>query len=225
MTTEIQPIDYFVLAGFQQRFQQTFGAVKCAYVNANDKTHIIQRLFGEGTQVTYPYAYLVLKRQAANHESYNPGYLSRRGIVVNISSKNTYQTVRILPVDFEIEITYITNKFQSVEQGSITAFANRWLMARRNGYLKFSVDYGTNQFGIGVTLDEGVQIPIRENSTEAETSMEIVCSATIHGYISEPVLGEKGRVNQFNVSPFDTKVYTNQQIVSTQSFTFPGRNS
>jgi hypothetical protein len=32
--TTLQPIDYYVLAGFQQRFQQTFGAVKCAYVNA-----------------------------------------------------------------------------------------------------------------------------------------------------------------------------------------------
>jgi hypothetical protein len=223
MTTEIQPLDYFVLAGFQQRFQQTFGGVKCAYVNANDKARIIQRVFGEGETLTYPYAYLVVKRQGINEHSYNPGYLSRRGIVVNISDKNTYQTVRILPVDFDIECTYVTNEFRSVGQGSALAFVRRWLMARRNGYLKFSVDYGTNQFGIGVDMDENIPIPIRENITEAETSLEIVCNCVIHGYISEPILGEKGRVNQFNVNSFDTKIYPNQQIVSTQTFTFPDR--
>lgn len=220
MSTEIQTLDYYVLAGFQQRFQQTFGAVKCAYVNANDKVRILQHVFGEGEQITYPYAYLVLKRMGVNEHSYNPGYLSRRGVVININTKNTYQTVRILPVDFEIECTYVTNQFQSIDQGSVLAFSRRWLTARRNGYLKYSIDYGNKQFGIGVDMDDNVHIPIRENITESETSMEIVVSCTLHGYISEPVLGEKGRVNQFNVNQFDTQLYPNQQIVSTQSFTF-----
>jgi hypothetical protein len=224
MTTEIQPLDYFVQAGFQQRFQQTFGAVKCAYVDVNDKIRIIQRVFGEGNQVQYPYAYLVVTRLAVNEHSYNPGYLSRRGIVINVSAKDTYQTVRILPADFEIECTYITNKFQAVEQGSVMSFARRWLMARRNGYLKFSIDYGKKQFGVGVTMDEAVDIPIRENITEAETSMEITVRATVHGYVSEPVLGEKGRINKLNVNNFEASIYPpNQVVVSTQTFTFPDR--
>jgi hypothetical protein len=222
---DIEPIDKFVLAGFAERFQQTFGAVKCAYVNANDKVRILQRVFGEGNQITYPYAYLVIKSQRANDQSYNPGYLSRRGIVININSEDTYQTVRILPVDFEIECTYVTNKFSSVEQGSILSFARRMLMARRNGYLKFSIDYGMKQFGIGVDLEESVSIPSRENITESETSMEITVTATVHGYISEPVLGEKGKINKFNVSPFDTAIYPNQQIVSTQTFAFPDKKA
>jgi hypothetical protein len=219
---EIQPIDYFVLAGFQQRFQQTFGAVKCAYVNANDKVRILQRVFGEGNPITYPYAYLVIKSQRANDQSYNAGYLSRRGLVINVSSEETYQTVRILPVDFEIECTYVTNKFNSVEQGSVLAFVRRMLMARRNGFLKFTVDYGMKQFGVGVDLEESVAIPSRENVTENETSMEITVTATVHGYISEPVLGEKGKIDKFNVSPFDTSI-TPQQIVSTQTFAFPDK--
>jgi hypothetical protein len=99
------------------------------------------------------------------------------------------------------------------------------LMARRNGYLKFSVDYGSKQFGVGVEMDESVTIPSRENITENETSMEITVTATVHGYISEPVLGEKGKIGKFNVNPFDTSTYLNQQIVSTQTFAFPDREA
>jgi hypothetical protein len=97
-------------------------------------------------------------------------------------------------------------------------------MARRNGYLKFSVDYGARKFGIGVSIDEGVTIPSRENITENETSMEITVNAVVHGYISEPVLGEKGKIGKFNVSPFDTSTYMSQQIVSTQTLAFPNRD-
>jgi hypothetical protein len=222
---EVQPIDYYILSGFQQRFQQTFGAVKCAYVNSNDKVRILQRVFGQGNEITYPYAYLVIKSQRVNAQSYNAGYLSRRGITINVNSEDTYQTVRIMPVDYEIECTYVTNKFNSVEQGSVMSFTRRMLMARRNGYLKFSVDYGSKQFGIGVEIDESVSIPIRENITENETSMEITVMATVHGYISEPVLGEKGKIGKFNVSPFDTSTYLSQQIVSTQTFAFPDREA
>lgn len=222
---EIKPIDEFVLAGLQQRVQQTFGAVKCAYVNSNDKVRIINRVFGEGNQLTYPYAYLVIKDIRSNTQTYNSGYFSRRGLVINVSSEDTYQTVRVLPADFIIELTYVTNKFHAVEQGSILSFARRLLMARRNGYLKFSIDYGMKNFGIGVDIDDNVSIPSRENITENETSMEITVPITVHGYISEPVLGEKGKIGKFNVNEFDTKIYPNQQIVSSQTFTFPNKKA
>ena len=219
---EIQPIDYLVLAGFQDRFQQVFGAVKCAFINANDKTKILQRVFGEGKQIEYPYATFEIKHVSHNTQTYNSGYMSRRGMVVNIDSNSTYQTVRVMPTDFEIDIEYTTNKFQSVEQGSVMAFTRRWLLARRNGYLKCSVDYGKLQFGIGVTLDEGVNVPSRANITENESSMVIAVRAIIHGYTSEPVLGQKGKVNQFNVNGEVSGV--NGQVVSTQFFAFPDQS-
>lgn len=222
---EIEPIDKFVLAGLQQRVQQTFGDVPCAIVNSNDKIRIMQRVFGEGKQITYPYVYLVIKSERVNTQSYNNGYLSRRGIVINVNSEDTYQTVRIMPVDFEVELTYVTNKFYSVEQGSIMSFARRMLMARRNGFLKFSIDYGARQFGIGVDVDDSISIPTRENITENETSMEITVSLTVHGYISEPVLGEKGKIGKFNVSPFANFPTPSKQIVSTQTFAFPDKKA
>lgn len=218
-STEIQPIDYLVLAGFQERFQQVFGAVKCAYINANDKTRILQKVFGEGQPLEYPYATFEIKRVDDNVESYNPHYLMRRGLVLSVDSNSTLQTVKVLPTNFEIEIEYTTNKFQSVQQGSVLAFTRRWLHARRGGYLKTSINYGRLQFGIGVTLDPGIDIPSRENVTENETSFKIMCKAIIHGYTSEPVLGVKGKVNQFNVNGAVSGV--NGKVVSTQFFAFP----
>jgi hypothetical protein len=47
----------------------------------------------------------------------------------------------------------------------------------------------------------------------------------VHGYISEPVLGEKGKIGKFNVSPFESNIFPPQQIVSTQTFAFPDREA
>ncbi len=217
----IEPIDFLVLKGFQERFQQVFGAVKCAYINANDKTKILQRLFGD-TPLEYPYATFEIRRVEENTETYNPHNMIRRGIVLDVASSTEVRTVRVLPTNFEIDIEFTTNKFQSVEQGSVLAFCRRWLMARRLGWLKTSINYGRHQFGVLVTLDSGLDTPSRENVVENETSYKISCKATIHGYSSEPVLGHKGIATQFNVNGQVGAV--NGQIVSTQFFAFPEKS-
>jgi hypothetical protein len=221
LQTAIQPIDHMVLAGFQQRFQQVFGCAKCLFINANDKTKIIERIFGQGQPLEYPYAYFVIQSIGANNESYNSHAMSRRGIPVNLTSGSTIQTVRVIPTNFIVEVTYVTNKFESVEQGSVLAFVRRWLLARRIGYLKFSINYGRLQFGINQTMDESVNIPQRENIAENESSYTTVASATIHGYISEPVLGQKGRVTQVRVNSQVGGVTGTGTIISTQYLEFP----
>jgi hypothetical protein len=155
---------------------------------------------------------------SANTETYNAHPLGRRGIVFNVSSESSYQTVRVLPTNFEIEINYVTNKFQSVEQGSVQAFVRRWLLARRFGYLKTVVPYGNRRFGIGMTLNDSVPIPQRENVTETETKYDVVTTAVIHGYVSEPVVSEIGKVNKVNVN--EGIQLPNGKVVSTQTFTF-----
>lgn len=215
----IEPIDSFVLTGFQQRFQQVFGC-KCAFINQNDKTKVLDRLFGEGNPLTYPYAWFVIQNISANHESYNSHPLGRRGITMGINSDSTYQTVRVMPTNFEIEVNYVTNKFQSVDQGSVLSFIRRWLLACRFGYLKTTVLYGNLQFGIGMTLNDSVPVPQRENITEAETKYDVVTTAVIHGYTSEPVLGMTGKVNKINLNEGVQEPNISGRVVSTQTFTF-----
>lgn len=219
MGKSIQPIDSYITTAFQSRFQEVFGCVKCLFINQNDKTKVLQRVFGEGVPLSYPFAYFVIQSISTNVESYNPHYLMRRGVVIDIPSDDMFYTMRILPVNIEVEVVYVTDKFDSVEQGSVMAFTRRWLLARRGGYLKFSLDFGQKQFGIGVTLPDSVNIPSRDNIVENETKYEITTSATIHGYLSEPTLGQKGKVNTFNVQSQVGGV--NGQIVSTQFFAFP----
>ncbi len=214
----IQSIDHLVFAGFQQRFQQVFGCKKCLIINSNDKTKILERVFGEGKTLEYPYAYFVIQSMGANAETYNTHAMARRGMVVNVDSEGTLQTVRMVPTNFVMEVTYVTNKFESVEQGSVLAFVRRWLLARRVGYLKFSVNYGRLQFGIGNTMDESVTIPQRENITENETSYNVTASITVHGYTSEPVLGRQGKVTQVRQN---TAVANAGTVVSSQYFEFP----
>lgn len=216
-TQAIQTIDHMVLAGFQQRFQQVFNC-PCLFINANDKTRIIQKVFGEGNPITYPYAYFVIQSMGANNESYNSHGMARRGLVVNVAANDLLQTVRVVPTNFVIEVSYVTNKFESVEQGSVLAFVRRWLLARRVGYLKFSINYGRLQFGINHTLDESVNIPQRENVTESETSYNITASVVTHGYVSEPILGRQGKVTEIRQN---TSVAPAGTVVSTQFSEFP----
>lgn len=218
---KIQSIDYLVLAGFQQRFQQVFECDKCAFVNVTDKAKVVERVFGRGVPLTYPYAFFEIKRISENHDSYNPHNLMRRGMVIGVGSNETYQQVRVIPANFDIDITYVTNQFQLLDQGSVMSFTRRWLLARRAGYLKSSVDYGRLQFGIGVTLDEAVATPTLDNITETESSFQVKVGATIHGYISEPILNEIGKINTFNVNTEVGLPTTKGQVVSTQFFAFP----
>lgn len=197
--TKLKPIDDFVFAGFQKRFQQVFNC-KCAWINQNDKTKILERIFGQGKPLEYPYAYFEVTSVSANVESYNPNFLARRGLLVNVDSSTSAQTVRILPTNFEVEVTYVTNEFQTVEQGSILAFVRRWLLARRMGYLKFSINYGKFNLNVSLTSSDSLPIPQRGNIGETETSYELKTSTIIHGYVSEPVLGTKGIVNEINLT-------------------------
>lgn len=217
MTTTIQPIDSFVFAGFQQRFQQVFNC-PCLFINQNDRTKVIDRIFGQGNPIEYPYAYFVIQRLSANNDSYNPHQMGRRGITLNVDSDQTIQTVRVLPTTFEVEVNYITNKMESTAQGSVIAFARRWLLARRFGYLKFSINYGNLQFGVGTTLPEEVPIPQRENITETETKYDVVTTIAVHGYVSEPMLGRQGKVNKVNLN--QGIQLPKGQVVSTQTFTW-----
>jgi len=221
----IIPIDDLIFNGFQQRFQQVFSC-PCAFINQNDKTKILDRIFAQGTELTYPYAWFTIQSIAANPDSYNAHPLGRRGVTLNVASSTTINTVRIMPTIFDIEINYVTNKSQSVDQGSVMAFARRWLLARRFGYLKYTVKYGNMQFGIHITMDEQVPFPQRENITEAETKYDVVLHAQIKGYTSEPTLGTQGKVNKINLTdgiklPNGQVVsLTNGQVISTQTFNF-----
>ena len=192
---ELQPIDDFVLKGFQQRFQQQF---ECPgfYVTTNEEATVAQ-LAREGTVLTYPYAFLRVSSWAPNTEGYSSNHMARQGLIAVVEDDNLVaHKVRCMAATSEIEIKYVTDKFKSTQQGSVLAFVRRWLMSRRNGALQFNVRYGRLSLGIQVALGESVPFSPRENSPENETSYQVLTTASIKGYVSEPILGQQGIVNQ-----------------------------
>lgn len=211
----IQPIENFVFEGLSKRMSQVFGC-RCIHTNANDKTKTLARVF-EGKPVVYPYMFLVMQSLSQNTESYTTNKMARQGVSLQ-SSEGQSNTVRMIPANFEFEVEYVTNKFQSLEQGSVLAFSRRWLFARRCGYLKFNIKYGRLALWISSTLGDSVTIPQLENKVETETSYKSTVNLTVHGYISEPELGTQGVVQDVRVN--EVLVGADGAVPGSQFFAF-----
>lgn len=195
--TTLQPIDDFIFRGFEQRFQQVFGCKACAFINQNDKTQILQRLF-DGKEIEYPYAWFEVETTTNTPDTYSSNYMVRRGLDIGVVNDRVYR-VRFLPTTFDITINYVTPQFEGVAPGSIRSFIRRWHMGRRAGYLKFKVNYGRLQMGIRVDLNDSLSIPKRENVTETEAIYTLTANAQIHGYVSDPESSEIGKINHLDV--------------------------
>lgn len=193
---DITPIEQFVFDGIVKRMQQTFNC-QTIFTTANDKTKTLARL-REGSGVQYPYIFLTITSFARNAESYATNRLARKGVMAIVGEEQGL-TVRLLPANFEIDVEFITNKYDGIEQGSVKAFARRWLFAQRCGYLKFNIMYGRLQVPIAVTMSESVPITPLENKVETESAYKITTTLTIHGWLSEPALGTEGIVTNLIV--------------------------
>lgn len=195
--TVIQPIEDLMFSGFQSRFQQVFDC-PVIYTTATDKAKLIKRMF-EGKEISYPYAFITIQSISPNTDSYNSNSLARNGLVT-VSQNNIAYRVRLIPAKFELEIEYVTNKFQGLDAGSVLTFAKRWLFARKNGYLKFNINYGRLAIGISAILSNTANTPLRDNVLEAESVYTITNTLSLNGYISEPVLGTIGVIQDIEVN-------------------------
>lgn len=196
----ITPIETLILQGLVDRFQQVFNCV-CAYGNTFDRIKIIEKLL-EGKDVKYPYAFLNIQTLSHNIDSYATNVMARTGLESYVlDSNNAMYKVRLMPTAFEVEVIFISNEFFGNSQRSILEFTRRWLFARRNGYLKFNVNYGANlTLRISAALSESITLPTQDNKTERQSDYELTTSLTVQGYTSEPKLVQSGIVTDFQVN-------------------------
>lgn len=197
----IQPVDDFVLTGFQRQFYQQFGCPAAFISGESDKKQVLQRLFNP-RPIAPPYATLLVQTMADTTETYNSHSLTRRGILTTVDSDNSgAQNVRLLPQVFDVEVKYYSSSFRdSNDQKSVWEFSRRWKFASRNGSMSFKINYGSLTLSIQVRLSDSVSFPTRDNFTQSETSeYEAITVATIHGFISEPELKQTGVVNEVAV--------------------------
>lgn len=188
--TVIEPVHKYVRAGFVQRMQSQFRAPGL-WITSPDAMASLKSMLGEKAP-TYPYMFFYPQSDGPNTESYTTNRLARFGIPVTINNDGKqFQTARLLPMNFETEVTFITNDYEQVE-----AYRNRWMFTRRNGALNFNINYGQTTLTIGTALAETISVPKRDNPADQESVYQVVANVTIHGYISEPALNTRGRVIQ-----------------------------
>lgn len=190
---KIPPIDNFIREGFTKQIHKQFRC-PAIFVSSIDKLRNLQTLQGNSPP-KYPHIFMAIQNVTHNVESYMTHKISRQGIPVTVSDDNRqFSMARLMPVKFEVEITYITNKFSGEDLDSVEGFTRRWLFARRIGSMNFNVDYGMTSVSISYALGDTVPIQPRENPADQESVYSVVTSATIYGYLSEPELGARGRI-------------------------------
>jgi len=193
--TEIKPVDDFVRAGFCHYMIEQFRA-PTIFVTSPDALTNLKAMLGN-KQPEYPYIFLWHQTSSPNTDGYTTNRMARHGIPVTLSNDNKqFQMAKVLPTNFEIEATYVTNKMDGMGPEAVNQYMRRWLFTRRNGAINFQIDYGLSRLTIGVTLSDSISIPKRENPADTESVYQVVSNITIHGYVSEPALGTRGRINQ-----------------------------
>jgi hypothetical protein len=127
--------------------------------------------------------------------------LARGGVPVSLNADNNQiQTTRLVPANFEIEVTYVTNKYSGEGTDSVEGYIRRWLFARRVGSMNFNVDYGLTQLSISYSITDSAPVPVRDNPADAESLYMFTSVITLHGFTSEPELSSVGRINQIQLA-------------------------
>lgn len=197
--TTIEPVDTFIQAGLCQNMTQQF-RVPAIFVTSPDALAQQKAQLGN-KQPEYPYLFMYIQSFGPNTDSYMTNRLARHGIPVQVNNDNKQiQVAKLIPTNFETEVTYVTNKYDGLDTDSVKGFVRRWLTTRRNGALNFQTKYGLTSLAISCTMADVLQIPKRDNPADAESMYSVVTNVTVHGFVSEPALGTRGRIQQIVLS-------------------------
>lgn len=192
LNLKLDPIEKFVFAGFQKLFLSYFEC-PCIWQTTDAEDRSLNKLFNRdsGTDaksvVPYPYAFLKVQSYAEDPSRLNLNRMAVRGltIVPTQDTKRSYR-VHLIPVDFAVNVKFVTNKYADVQQ-----FASRWLFAKLRSYLKFNVVYGRATFTITCLPESNVSIPLPPASNEEIIEYPVEVSVIVKGFISEAVLQEQ----------------------------------
>lgn len=193
-TPYLKPVDAFVFEGFANRVQQQFSCPVFYCTSSAERTQILDRL--RSKELSYPYLTITPTSFSESTESYSANLISRRGLVALVDEDTKkVRKVRLLPQLIEVDIEYRTLDFQGSNNTDVMFFIRRWKFARRNGALCFTINYGALAINIQVRGSEQIPFTPRDSPLEGLTEYVVTTQATIHGYLSEPELGEAGVVD------------------------------
>ena len=200
---KLDPVEKFVFSGLQERALEVFEA-KSIWATSTDKTKLLQKLFGNVAsgaaeiKVTYPYMVFTLGTIAQSETRGNIKSQLMQGlqsaVKLDDDSKRVFRA-KLLPIDFTTSVEYVTNNFNDVLR-----YANTWMFARANGWLRFNVQYGDAVLSIGADLESSVTIPQRDSDLTNVQEYTVTSNLTLQGYMSFAVLQEQQVVDQIQVN-------------------------
>lgn len=205
----IQPIENFIFEGVVKRLQQVFGCY-VQYCNSPDTLLEMQKI---RKQVSFPYLLFSLSGISAMDQHYHTNYLARHGLRINQSTANVSQKVKLLPCKFEFNCNYYTDV--NAGNNSVLFFMKRWLFARRLGYMKFTVNYGSNSYGCTVELDESVSQPEKDAQPDAYSFFKVDTRFSVLGFISEEQVQTEGVITTVR-----TELKVDNSVEATKDFTW-----
>lgn len=205
----LKPVESFIYAGLAKEMTQLFlprpdkakGHAPAIWLNSADKKNALRTALGiesadrSSPTISYPNLFLNVTTMAEATGRMNVTRFAKRGQTVIVSDdKRRGYRVHFIPMDITIGVEFVTNSMKEVDK-----FVSRWMFARRNGHLKFNVDYGSLSFSVGMELDASVQIPTREADPESPGEYVVTPSLVIEGFISQPTLIEQQVATHLNV--------------------------
>lgn len=191
----IDPVEKFIRAGLSKKMTEQFRA-PAIFVTSKDMVANLKAHLGN-KQPTYPYLFLFISSVSADTDSYVTHRMARFGIPVLVNDDNKQLSmVKLAPTRFEIEATFVTNKYEGLDVDSVDGIVRRWMFCRRNGDLNFKINYGLSDLAISFQMNDSLTIPQRESPADAEPTYQIVANLTLKGYVSEPAVQTRGRINE-----------------------------
>lgn len=203
----IQPIENFIFEGVVKRLQQCFGCY-VQYCNSPDTLLEMQKI---RKQVKFPYLLFSLSGISAIDNFYHSNYLARKGLSISHSTANVAHKVKLLPCKFDFNCNYYTDV--NAGANSILFFMKRWLFARRLGYLKFTVKYGSNSYGCHIELDESLTQPEKEAQTDSYSFFKSDSRFSVIGFMSEEQVMTEGVITTVR-----TELKVDDSIESVKDF-------
>lgn len=91
----------------------------------------------------------------------------------------------------------------------------RWLFARRLGYMKFTVNYGSNSYGCTVELDESVSQPEKDAQPDSYSFFKVDTRFSVLGFISEEQVQTEGVITTVR-----TELKVDNSVEATKDFTW-----
>lgn len=176
------PIENFIFAGIVDIVKSVFKTSKVTFISTSDRFRISKLRESVEKNLTPPQCFLHLTSMTIDPSNRgNVRAMARNGTYTSTTKdENAVRNIRIIPVQFNVEMIYITPDFAEGVR-----FAKRWLMSSQRGSLHFTVNYDSVAVDIPIHLDPSVNVPDKDTSAEVINTYEYLTTMEVVGYMSD----------------------------------------